>query len=66
MFVPNFKLNFGGIVGAVACLIGAIAIMALLKFPAGGGTPYTLAIVAGAVLGNWIWSLALPDRDERG
>ena len=61
----DFKLNFGGIVGAVVSVVGVVAIVCLLGFPPVGATPIVLAAAAGGALGNWIWSVALPDERPR-
>jgi hypothetical protein len=64
--MTNFKLNFGGIFGGIIAAGGAIAIVLLLSNN-GGIPPRTfklvgLAAFGGAALGNWIWSLALPNE----
>jgi hypothetical protein len=60
MFVRNFSLNFGGVVGAVSCVIAVVAVNVCLNFPGAGATPLVLAAAAGGWLGNRIWRLALP------
>jgi hypothetical protein len=66
--MTNPKLNFGGIFGGTVCAVAAIAVLYLLSNQ-GGIRPRSYKLVAlaafgGAALGNWIWSLALPNQPE--
>jgi hypothetical protein len=62
--MTNFKLNFGGVVGAVICLAAAAAVLYVLAnnggFPRRGAKVVIFAAIGGAALGNWIWNWALP------
>jgi hypothetical protein len=66
--MKNLKLNFGGIFGGIVGAGASIAIVCLLSNN-GGFPPKALKLVGlaafgGAALGNWIWTLALPNEPQ--
>jgi hypothetical protein len=68
-WVKNLKLNFGGIAGAVICLVAALAITFLLwneKPPKFAARSIVSATIVGAVVGNWIWSVVFSRDEESG
>lgn len=62
MSMHNLRLNLGGVAGALIGAGGAAAILYLLsnngnQFPARAFKLVIWALIGGAVLGNFLWSL---------
>jgi hypothetical protein len=57
LFMKNFDLNAGGVIGAIACIVVALTIVFLIDVEDKGrfGKVIIVAAIAGGVGGNFLW-----------